>query len=415
MNYESNHNPSSQGHTERNKKIQELGRQLVNDLHVYIKSLRLYKQDNKIFIRLLHSLESTINWIVASEGRMHFYGSNSTVYLNDRLLKLRVSSLGNVHFLLEQFETRDIGGIYIENAINTGQLSDFLQLFAPEPEFRSSANHFIQTESAAAVHHRINAQTKQKLDGAKAFKANVYQYALLLYHRLYQFIQQLYDPNQPDPDLARSERILQEFIDLIVKHDLDFLGYTNELEIHKYDFYHVCNTTIMAILFGRFLELSRLDLLELGQAAVLHNLGKLDVPPYILTKHQPLSEEERQIIRMIPVYSSRRILAGPFSWNRLRYAVIASRVNTPPVMKSGQHPNGKDESWLFSRIISICACFDSLNTRRPFRKKLHPVEALDAMKHQLRGFYDPHLLEVFTDLFRHMAVKAVHQRRDRYF
>lgn len=399
------------------EKLQNLGRDLVSDLHVYIRSLNLYKHDNKVFLRPLTRMESTINWLIAREGKMHLYGTSSTLYLNDEMLRFRVSSLPNVNHLLDELSKRDIGGLLIDKSINQRQLQTFLRLFSEEGlSFKKSSDETgVQMEPLSLVVSRLKEISRAEIDGIQSIKADLHQYAYMLYHRLFKFVKdKLLDPTKPpSPSMGKPIRILQEFVDLFAQQDLGFLGFTNELEDDAYEAYHLCNVSLLSLVFGRHLGLERLQLLDLSLAALRYNLGKRALPKELLNKKAPLTDQEFIQVKKLALLSAKEILRGPFAWERLRHAIVAAQMQQP--IRMGLQPGGSTKPEgprLYSRIIRLCSCFDSLCTRRPFRPKLQPAEALLFMQKRMPDEFDPYLLDRFVRLFGKMAIKATKKSVD---
>src|SRR2546425_2472025 len=68
---------------------------------------------------------------------------------------------------------------------------------------------------------------------------------------------------------------------------------------------NLINTTIIAIKIGIGLQYSRQDLMRLGVAAILHDVGMCLIPEEILNKPGPLSSEERNLIKRHPELGAR--------------------------------------------------------------------------------------------------------------
>ena len=65
----------------------------------------------------------------------------------------------------------------------------------------------------------------------------------------------------------------------------------------EYTFEHCVNGAILALFVGRNMGLSRTDMLDLGKAALLHDIGKCMVPNDIVTKPGRLTDEEEAVMR----------------------------------------------------------------------------------------------------------------------
>ncbi len=399
----------------REKKLQEMGQKLVSNLYVFIRSLKLYEADNKIFLRPLHHLEEIINGLIARERKVQLYGHTSTIYLNEVMIPFSVSSLSNVDFLLDAFERHGMGGILIEQPVTVGHLKDFLSQFAPENEGQPSqveGELLIKGESIEEVRSRLKELSYKEITTELTLKADAGRYTVLLYCRLLQYVQQLFDPGKSAPKSYIATRTLQEFIDLSSKQKVNFLGFTSDADEHAYEVYHVANTTFASILFGQYLGLTRLQLLDLGLAALQHNIGKLEISPAILDKPYKFGKSEQQEIRRIPLYTVKKILDGPFDWKRLQYAIIAADVKSPDYTSSHPDRIAEEGPWLYSRIIELSSIFDALCSRRPFRKKMHPADALVFMRHHLKKRRDPYLLKHFIKFFGSTITQATQQSID---
>src|SRR6059036_708029 len=85
---------------------------------------------------------------------------------------------------------------------------------------------------------------------------------------------------------------------------------------------NLINTTIIAIKIGIGQQYSRQDLMRLGVAAILHDVGMCLIPEEILNKPGPLSSEERNLIKRHPELGAqalRRLCPTPIGSRRLSF------------------------------------------------------------------------------------------------
>lgn len=407
----------------RDEQLQEKGRELVNYLFMYIRALQLYTSDNAIFQRPLQHMLTIINELIRLEGRVQLVGDASTVYINEVLIRFPFSSLPSVNFLLESWAQLDIGGMLIERIVTAEELQLYLQQFSKEQAQQANWNSPLQGAIRSETLQRVRASIQkaalsEQVANLAHRKVDPQQYAMLLYGRLLQLTQQLFASLSQDDSNVHNQltRTLQELIDLISTHKLNFLGFTNETDLRAYEHYHICNSVFFAILFGQHLGLKRLQLLELGMSTIQHTIGKRWLPQQTLDKRQPLTPNEQRTIRKIGLYTVQELLKGPFKWEKVQRAIIASGVYgshdhsqpqdhgqtlvppSPSSIRSGIHTRS------FSTIIRLCATFDALCTRRPYRIKLFPTEALLKMKQHLAQYFEPYLLNRFIRFFAPMAL-----------
>ncbi len=137
---------------------------------------------------------------------------------------------------------------------------------------------------------------------------------------------------------------------------------------------NLINTTIIAIKIGIGLQYSRQDLMRLGVAAILHDVGMCLIPEEILNKPGSLSSEERNLIKQHPELGAQalRRLCPDADW-------IAEVVLQEHERAGGQgYPRGLkgEEIHEFAQAIGLADTFEALLHARPYRKRFLPHEAV---------------------------------------
>jgi HD-GYP domain-containing protein (c-di-GMP phosphodiesterase class II) len=145
--------------------------------------------------------------------------------------------------------------------------------------------------------------------------------------------------------------------------------------------------------FGRFLEMSREDVVLLGHVGLLQDVGKVRLPDRLITKRDRLSVEEFELAKKHVEYSAEilRETAG-----------LPAQLPELALLHHERHdgsgyPNklrGR-EIGLIGSIGAIVDTFDALTARRPYAAPVAPSTAL-SMLYKWRGtFFDPFLVEQF--------------------
>jgi diguanylate cyclase (GGDEF)-like protein/putative nucleotidyltransferase with HDIG domain len=141
----------------------------------------------------------------------------------------------------------------------------------------------------------------------------------------------------------------------------------------------------------------------LKAASLLHDVGKLAIPEYILNKPTALTSSEFQKMKIHPIVG----------------ADILSSVNFPfPVVPTVKHhhekwdgsgyPDGLKETGipLGARILSIVDCYDALRSDRPYRAELSREIALDYIQKEASLSYDPELVRLFAENIEWLEARA---------
>lgn len=135
-------------------------------------------------------------------------------------------------------------------------------------------------------------------------------------------------------------------------------------------------------------------------AALLHDMGKLAVPEYILNKPGPLTAAEFDKMKLHASVGADILSAIDFpypvvpivrhhheNWNGTGY---------PDRLAGAQIPIG-------ARILSVVDCFDALTSDRPYRPRLSDREAIRILRERRGTMYDPLVVDAFISV--HQSLK----------
>lgn len=155
---------------------------------------------------------------------------------------------------------------------------------------------------------------------------------------------------------------------------------------------HIRRVQVYASRMGEIFGLSDNEIAALKAGALLHDIGKLAVPPHILNKPGRLTPAEFEKMKIHTVVG----------------AQILSRVEFPyPVIPIIRHHH---EQWdgqgypdqlkgeqipITARIISVVDCFDSVREDRPFRRGMTVDEATALLLRGSGVHFDPVVVDQF--------------------
>lgn len=135
-------------------------------------------------------------------------------------------------------------------------------------------------------------------------------------------------------------------------------------------------------------------------SGLLHDIGKIGVPPGVLEKNGPLTLEEREKMEEHSMIGE-RILA-----NVEAYSEIANIVRHHHERLDGQgYPDGLsgDAIPLISRIICVADAYNAMTSDRPYRDAM-PVDLARSRLLQAAGSqFDPKVVAAFDDLLEHAS------------
>lgn len=196
---------------------------------------------------------------------------------------------------------------------------------------------------------------------------------------------------------AETLELVERLAELPPDPELDAPSHDLEPE-GEYTTVHALNVSLLAMGLGRHLALERPEVLALGAAALLHDVGRVREPPGAAPL-DPASPEGRARTMAHPVEGARALLdSGPAF---ALAAVVAYEHHVDWQGKTGyprlhfaRHPHQ------FTRMVSVCDTFDVLRSERSFRPPLS-MDGVRAYLPMLSGApLDPELVTGFLDYIR---------------
>ncbi len=152
----------------------------------------------------------------------------------------------------------------------------------------------------------------------------------------------------------------------------------------------------MAVEVGTEMGLPETMMDDLVLAVTLHDIGKIAVPEEILTKPEPLTPEEWELLKEHPERGYRIALIS------MELARIA-----PVILAHHEHWNGSgypqglkgEEIPLLSRLLAVIEAFDVMTQGRPYKARVSPAEAIEELQHNVATQFDPRVVETFVHLY----------------
>jgi len=157
---------------------------------------------------------------------------------------------------------------------------------------------------------------------------------------------------------------------------------------------HIRRVQVYASRLGELVGMTGRELKALEAASLLHDIGKLGVPDYILNKPGKLTAAEFEKMKIHPVIGAEILSNVKFGFP------VAAYVRAHHERWDGcGYPDGlsKEEIPLGARILALVDHFDALHSDRPYRKALTREEAILHISRLSRSFFDPDLVSLFLE------------------
>ncbi|HNX24354.1 MAG TPA: response regulator [Spirochaetota bacterium] len=145
-------------------------------------------------------------------------------------------------------------------------------------------------------------------------------------------------------------------------------------------------------------EINSRILRDLYDSSVLHDIGKVGIPDYILLKKGFLTDEEFKVMKKHPVigYDALRNASGDLGSDFFLNMAMDVILYHHERWDGAGYPYGLkgEDIPLSARIVSIADVYDALTSRRPYKEAFSHDKAIDIMKNE-DGKYDPELFNLF--------------------
>jgi diguanylate cyclase (GGDEF)-like protein/putative nucleotidyltransferase with HDIG domain len=166
---------------------------------------------------------------------------------------------------------------------------------------------------------------------------------------------------------------------------------------------HIQRVKLFARRMGDLVGLSEAEIEAVKAGALLHDIGKIGVPSYILNKPGKLTEHEFEQMKLHTI-----IGAEMLSNINFRYPVVPIVRHHHERWDGKGYPDGLkgDQIPITARILTLVDNYDALRSDRPYHKAMSREEALDYIRKNAGVFFDPSLVEIFLGRIDELEVEA---------
>ncbi len=158
---------------------------------------------------------------------------------------------------------------------------------------------------------------------------------------------------------------------------------------------HSERVTELALKISKVLGFAPKELEVLHRAGLLHDVGKIGIPAFILDKPGKLTDEEYQTVKQHPRMGQR--ILEPIG----AYAEVIPMVLQHHERFDGKgYPDGLsgEDICLGGRILAVADVYDALVSNRPYRAGWEQERAFDLVRKEAGGHFDPKVVEAFFQI-----------------
>lgn len=385
---------------------QALGREAARCFQVALRLGQTHGWNNEASVGAVDSLVTSLNSVMAARGDFGLHVAGDFIYLDDA--RLRSDALGSsyLELLSRELTVRGVGSVFVGGRVTAEQTRQLLGLInrVTVGDQETTAEIMDKLQSAKSpfsvgpvreMNDIIAAESKQvtKRERCKKafFKAVTVTKAVMTSAHLGKRL-----------ELRHAKRVMQNMVDLMMDEEFTLLGLTTLKSHDNYTFYHSVNVCIYSLALGKRIGMNRVQLADLGVAALFHDLGKVKVPLEVLRKKGRFTPEEWDVMRRHPEDGVKELVRMRGLSSLAFKSMMASYEHHLNYNEArGQYPKLRKpyRPHVIGRIVAIADCFDAMTTKRVYMEKATPRDkALSYMMSQAGAKFDPVLIRVFANI-----------------
>ena len=416
-----------------------LGIQLVTQLNVLIKTSRIYERTNAALDKPVDAMLTLIK-TMAQDQPVTLRLQNDFLFLGNSHLKVNAQQMAVATSIIDALNAWKIGGMIFSLTVESKDLREFAALFVSlDPDNKTIDD--LQKEITARGIVGIELEEQRQLQirqgpgtagntgpgtagntgpgtagntgpgtagntgpdgtGSADLKVQRKMNAMNGYAKVAGSVGTLTQASREGgtASFKQAKRAIQNIIDLMVDDEAAVLGLTT-LRCHdQYTHNHSVNVSLLSIALANRVGYPKVELADLGLAALFHDMGKSTIPMEVLNKPGEFTDDDWVAMRNHPT-------EGVLSLSKMR-----GITNLPGRMAAAsfEHHMNQDFSgypkltvpWTISltgRILTIADCYDAMTSSRVYRREpMAPSKVLNMMLSKSGKSFDPVLLKLFVN------------------
>ncbi|MBU8912680.1 MAG: HD domain-containing protein [Spirochaetales bacterium] len=188
--------------------------------------------------------------------------------------------------------------------------------------------------------------------------------------------------------------MVKQTIDMVRSHRRHILRLADmEAKGKNYIVNHSAKTAILSVAVGLVIRMPPHKLIELGTAAVLHEIGMIRLPPQLYMSNKELTDQERKAITAHTVLGFKILKQSSFPMS-VSLAVLECRENAD----GSGYPRAltADRISQYGKVLMVAGSYAALTSVRPYREPTDGHAAILDMLKRKGQMYDETILRALV-------------------
>ncbi|HEY2025650.1 MAG TPA: HD domain-containing phosphohydrolase [Gemmatimonadaceae bacterium] len=383
--------------------IRRTGKGLILALYAALRAIRLYPLENTAVTKAGDELTALAAQLLETEHELEIRVSGEFVFINGVRLRLDLDNYASFSHLLAVFGSSGVGSLHLDRPPAAREWTRFLSLLLvpstdpPATRFQHLGEKLAQQkldvfEIGEPMEAAADDESRKK---SKEVAKKTYAQSVSATKELMTSVRMGRSPN-----IKKIKRVVQTIVDQLLNEETSLIGLTTIREYDEYTFTHSVNVCIFSVALGKRLGLGKLELYDLGMAALFHDLGKSRVPAEIINKPGALTDDEWRWIAAHPWLGALALFQLRGSQDLpYRSMVVAHEHHMKIDLTGYPRPIRPRAMSMFSKIVAVADAFDAATSRRAYQTvPITPAEVIQEMRDNPRRGMDPVVVKAFMNL-----------------
>jgi len=380
----------------------QLGVQLILGLHSLMRAAQVHETDSLALDQSIPQYLRLINPHILSAGGITVEIAEEGFLLNNRQIRGKPGEHAVFKSLMRNLIGWRIGKLQFHNPLDEKELREFISLLLTLREGDENNSLYLmkqlsvrRIDSVSIGKLGLKEPSLPKAATGKRHPGELYFTALGIASQIMEGMAEGGALN-----MRRAKRLMQKMLSSLIHDESILLGLATIKNCGEYLYNHSVNVAIYSMALGLQLELPKTSLVQLGIAALFHDVGMMRIPQSILNKSDELTGEEWRVIQKHPIYSVDIIVQGN-GWSETTARIIETAFEHHIKADRTGYPKltSQREPTLFGRIIAIGDFYD--NIVRSHSYQLFPIfsdRVIGLLLDRGGKDFDPTLVKLFVKL-----------------
>lgn len=387
--------------------LRSAGRAFLLAMYAALRSLKLYPIENATAQKSLDDLQAAGNAILTPMGEIELRLSGDFLFVNGTRLRLELDNYASFSNTLAALRALHVGEIRVASGVDRREWQVFISLVLslsgkggadPDPERLLELREKLAIAEVTHLGVEPPVESEEKVadaEKAREVAKRTYSHGVAVTKDLINSVRL-----GRTTSVAKVKRAVQSIVDQVLNNETSLLGLTTIRDYDEYTFTHSVNVCILSVAIGKKLGLTRLQLYDLGLAALLHDVGKARIPVEVLNKTTGLTEDEWKLMQTHP-WQGVLTLFNMRGYGEIPYRQIVVAQEHHMKMDLTGYPKAirAREQGIYSRIVAVADGYDAATSRRSYQTvPIQPDQVLREMWENPRRGYDAMLVKALINL-----------------